>query len=111
MAFKVDQEYVVKAKFNVKKFSSFGTYPKYMGIKLSENYIEANENTKQAYKVKEYFTHLLTIIKFMNIRQYSAKNCLASTTALSHCVEQMVETVMDVSGSLKITRELAHSGT
>jgi len=50
LAFKVDQEYVVKAKFNVKKFSSFGTYPKYMGIKLSENYIEANENTKQAYK-------------------------------------------------------------
>jgi len=50
LAFKVDNEYVVKAKFNVKKFSSFGTYPKYMGIKLSENYIEANENTKQAYK-------------------------------------------------------------
>ena len=48
---KVDNEYMVKVKFISKKFSSFGSYPKYMGIKLSENYTAANENTKQAYKV------------------------------------------------------------
>jgi len=47
---KVDNEYMVKVKFISKKFSSFGSYPKYMGIKLSENYTAANENTKQAYK-------------------------------------------------------------
>jgi len=50
LGFKVDNEYVVKAKFNVKTFSPFGSYPKFMGIKLSENYTDANENTKQAYK-------------------------------------------------------------
>ena len=50
MEFKVDNEYVVKAKFNAKKFSAFGTYPKYMGIKLSENFIAADSNTQQAYK-------------------------------------------------------------
>jgi len=50
LEFKVDEEYVVRAKFNVKKFSSFGTYPKYMGIKLSENFIAADSNTQQAYK-------------------------------------------------------------
>merc|ERR1719499_688461 len=47
LQWKVDQEYVVKAKFNVKTFSPFGSYPKFMGIKLSENYTEANENTKR----------------------------------------------------------------
>jgi len=50
LEFKVDTEYVVKAKFMVDKFSSFGTQPKYMGIKLSENYIAADQNTQQAYK-------------------------------------------------------------
>ena len=61
----MDNEYVVKAKFNVKKFSSFGTYPKYMGIKLSENYIEANENTKQAYKVLLYFIEIHLLLNFL----------------------------------------------
>ena len=51
LAFKVNKEYVVKAKFSAKKFSSFGSYPKYMGIKLSEEFVAASENTKQAYKV------------------------------------------------------------
>ena len=50
MEFRVDTEYFVKAKFKVKKFSSFGTYPKYMGIKLSENFIAADINTQSAYK-------------------------------------------------------------
>jgi len=47
---KVDNEYMVKVKFTSKKSSAFGSYPKYMGIKLSENYTAANENTKEAYK-------------------------------------------------------------
>lgn len=50
MEFKVDTEYVVKATFNVDKFSTFGTLPKYLGIKLSENYIAAAQNTQEAYK-------------------------------------------------------------
>ena len=50
MEFKVDTEYVIKAKFIVDKFSSFGTLPKYLGIKLSENYIAADQNTQQAYR-------------------------------------------------------------
>jgi len=50
LEFKVDTEYVIKAKFLVDKFSSFGTLPKYLGIKLSENYIAADQNTQQAYK-------------------------------------------------------------
>ena len=51
LAFKVDQEYIVKAKFIVKPYSPFGSYPKFMGIKLSENFTDADPNTKQAYKV------------------------------------------------------------
>jgi len=50
LEFKVDTEYVVKATFNVDKFSTFGTLPKYLGIKLSENYIAAAQNTQEAYK-------------------------------------------------------------
>jgi len=50
LAFKVNKEYIVRAKFSAKKFSSFGSYPKYMGIKLSEDFKAASENTKQAYK-------------------------------------------------------------
>ena len=50
LAFKVNKEYVVRAKFIAKKFSSFGSYPKFMGIKMSENFVAASENTKQAYK-------------------------------------------------------------
>ena len=52
LAFKVNKEYIVRAKFSAKKFSSFGSYPKYMGIKLSEDFVAASENTKQAYKVR-----------------------------------------------------------
>ena len=52
LAFKVNKEYVVRAKFSAKKFSSFGSYSKYMGIKVSENFVAASENTKQAYKVR-----------------------------------------------------------
>ena len=50
MEFKVDTEYVIKAKFFVDKFSSFGTLPKYLGIKLSENFVAAAINTQEAYK-------------------------------------------------------------
>ena len=50
LAFKVNKEYVVRAKFIAKKFSSFGSYPKFMGIKMSEKFVAASENTKQAYK-------------------------------------------------------------
>ena len=52
LAFKVNKEYVVRAKFIAKKFSSFGSYPKFMGIKMSEKFVAASENTKQAYKVR-----------------------------------------------------------
>ena len=51
LAFKVDAEYVIKVKFNVKKYSPFGSYPKFMGIKLTENFTDADPNTRQAYKV------------------------------------------------------------
>ena len=50
LAFKVNKKYVVRAKFIAKKFSSFGSYPKFMGIKMSEKFVAASENTKQAYK-------------------------------------------------------------
>eukprot|EP00092_Neocalanus_flemingeri_P011889 GFUD01012821.1.p1 GENE.GFUD01012821.1~~GFUD01012821.1.p1 ORF type:complete len:241 (+),score=35.61 GFUD01012821.1:53-775(+) len=46
---KIDQKYRIRAKFLVKKFSSFGSYPKYMGIKITENFTEADYGTQQAF--------------------------------------------------------------
>jgi len=47
---KIDQTYHIKAKFDVKKFSSFGSYPKYFGIKVTESYKSADRNTKGAFE-------------------------------------------------------------
>merc|ERR1712106_678509 len=47
---KIDKEYRIRAKFLVKKFSSFGSYPKFMGIKITENFTEADYGTQQAFQ-------------------------------------------------------------
>ena len=48
---KIDQTYHIKAKFDVKKFSPFGAYPKYFGIKVTEKFTSADPNTKRAFEV------------------------------------------------------------
>merc|ERR1712059_247120 len=48
--FKKDKEYFIKTKFKVKKFSPFGSFPKYIGVKISENYTQANEGTQTIFE-------------------------------------------------------------
>merc|ERR1711909_53054 len=56
LQFKVDRLYTIKVKFLVKKFSPFGSIPKYMGIKISEKYTKADPGVQavfqQIYKKK-----------------------------------------------------------
>merc|ERR1711910_75284 len=47
---KIDKEYLIRVKFQTKKFSPFGSYPKYLGIKITENFTEADYGTQQAFQ-------------------------------------------------------------
>lgn len=58
MDLKIGKEYVIKTKFLAKKFSSFGSYSKFMGIKITENFTEADLNTQSAFEVFEYILKL-----------------------------------------------------
>jgi len=50
LQFKVDKLYTIKVKFLVKKFSPFGSIPKYMGIKISEKYTKADPGVQSVFQ-------------------------------------------------------------
>lgn len=50
LQFKVDRLYTIKVKFLVKKFSPFGSIPKYMGIKISEKYTKADPGVQSVFQ-------------------------------------------------------------
>jgi len=53
MNMKINQKYRIKLKFDAKKFSPFGSYPKYFGIKVTENFTYADENSKKAFQLSQ----------------------------------------------------------
>ena len=50
--FKVGQRYTVRVELVAKKDNPFGSLPKYMGVKISENYLAADNRAQSGFQVR-----------------------------------------------------------